>query len=153
LNQIFQLFVTTKTGVIGHDMGWEGASKDEVRNYILNRLNVNVFPVLACGDSDDEGFCESGVFMNSEEELEEAVLSSGWVEIEDLVENPNPESPEFAFEAMLRYVIDWKVEVSAESQETAEILVEQNLAKCFQLEESDTGGFMAIDVIQIDSVG
>ena len=152
MNQRFTLFVTTKTGVIGHDMGWEGASKDEVRNYILNRMNVNLFPVLACGDSDDQEFCKSGVFMNSEEELEEAVLSSGWVEIEDLVENPNPESPEFAFEAMLRYVIDWKVEVSADSQETAEMLVQENLAKCFQLEEVDTAGFMEIEVIQIDGL-
>jgi hypothetical protein len=133
-------------------MGWEGASKDEVRDYILNRMNVNLFPVLACGNSDDEGFCKSGVFMNSEDELEEAVLSSGWVEIEELVENPNSESPEFAFEAMLRHVLDWKVEVSADSQEIAEMLVQENLAKCFQLEELDTAGFMEIEVIQIDGL-
>lgn len=32
-------------------------------------MNVNIVPVIACSNSEDEEFCSSGVFMNSEEEL------------------------------------------------------------------------------------
>jgi hypothetical protein len=114
-------------------------------------MNVNVFPVFACSDSDAE-FCNSGVFLNSEDELEEAVMGSGWVELGDLVENPNPLRPEWQFNVTLRYCQEWRVKVHAESPELAENLVDQNLAKCFQLEEMDVAGLFEIEVVQIDSV-
>ena len=149
--QKFQVVVTTKTDVFGHDMGWEGATKEDVENYILNRMNVNLTPVFACSNSDDEEFCSSGLFSNSEAALEESLLSSGWVEIEDLVERPDSKYPEEAFEAMLRYALDWIVEVEADSQDTANMLVEQNLARCFQLEEMGEPVSLEITVIQIEN--
>lgn len=145
------MVVTTKTDVFGHEMGWEGATEEDVRNYILNRMNVNLKPVFACSNSEDEEFCNSGVFLSLDEELEESVLSSGWVEIDDIIERPDSEYPEEAFEAMLRYALDWSVEVKADSQETANRLVEQNLARCFQLEEMGTSGYFEITVIQLEN--
>ena len=47
------------------------------------------------------------------------------------------------------YVLDWNVEVVADSQQEAEKLVRENLAKCFQLEESDTAGYFEIEVVEI----
>jgi hypothetical protein len=152
LKQIFKVVVTTKSYLSEHDMGWEGATKDEVKLYILNRMEVNLDPVSACANSEDEEFCESGVFLSAKNEID-GWSSSGCVELHSLVESDDPPwiNGE-AFKAILCYALDWTVEVSAESQEEAKRLVEQNLARCFQLEELDTAGYIEIEEIQIVSV-
>lgn len=144
-----QVPVCTKTQVFEMDAGWEGATKDDVEAYILERMEVSLSPVFECRNSENEELCNSGIFTNSPESLMNAGLDTGYVVLVNLVENPGADYPEETFQADIMYVLDWNVEVFADSQQEAEKLVRENLAKCFQLEESSTAGYFEIEVVEI----
>ena len=133
-------------------MGWEGATEEDIRDYIRNEFFVNVRPVFSCDNENDEDFCQSGVFVNIEEVLEEAECNSGWVEFFAITKSEDSSDPNEAFEVELTRNTYWLVQVVAGSREEAEKLVLENLAKCFQLEEVDTAGYMPIESVRIESV-
>lgn len=116
---------------------------EDARAYSLESYEVSVEPVRRTSR-----FARSGIFTNSLDSFRET-NPTGWVELENLVENVNPNYPEEKFAAELRLVIDWDVEVVAESRRKAENLVRENLSKCFMLEEASTAGNYRIDVVEI----
>lgn len=152
MSKTFEVAVVTGSGIVIHDMGWDGATEEDIRENIRNEFFVSVRPVFSCSSESDEDFCQSGVFVNIEEVLEEAQSSSGWVEFFAITKCEDFPDPNEAFEVELTHNCDWSVQVVAGSAEEAEELVLENLAKCFQLEEMDTAGYMSIESIRIESV-